>query len=335
MYAFGVTVVSAETWFGPLDRVRRAMLAMVARVGPSFVAKREPRVALYACMLLAVAFAATALAPMWLLLLGPIVLGVPHVVSDMRYLVARPRLHTRWPVWVFVGLPLVACFFGGGVRAGLVATCGALVVARGALLVRATGIAIAVALFALVSRAPDVADLAFAHLHNFVAVGLWWAWRRREGKLHLLPLALFAFGCALLLFGVAAPDIRALPYEIGVGLVPLEIATFGGRLVALYAFAQAMHYTVWLRLIPEEDRDRPTPRTWAASFRALRGDVGPWILGAAALGAIGFGVYAIVNLVAARDAYLNAAIFHGHLEIAACALLFVERRLPVRCSAPT
>ena len=330
MYAFGVSVVSAETWFAPLERVRRVVLATVARIAPAFVAQREPRVALYAAVLLVAAFAATSIAPLWLLLLGPIVLGVPHVVSDVRYLVARPRLHARWPVVVFVGVPLVGCFFGGGVRAGLVATCGALVVARGRAVVRALGVAIAVALFAVAWRIGDIADLAFAHLHNFVAVGLWWAWRRRDGKLHAIPLTLFAFGCALLLFGIAAPDIATMPYEVGTGMVPLEIATFGGRLVALYAFAQAMHYTVWLRLIPEEDRDRPTPRTWAASFRALRTDVGPWVLGAAALGALGFGVYALVNLVAARDAYLNAAIFHGHLEIAAGALLLVERRLPAR-----
>jgi hypothetical protein len=33
----------------------------------------------------------TALAPMWMLALGPIVLGVPHLLADLRYCVAGQR----------------------------------------------------------------------------------------------------------------------------------------------------------------------------------------------------------------------------------------------------
>lgn len=324
----------AESWLSPLERARRVTLSAVARVSPRLVAAREPRVALLASALVVVAFVATALAPVWLLLLGPILLGVPHVVADVRYLVTRPRLHARWPLWILVGAPLATCFFGGGVRAGLVATCGALLVARGAPLLRALAIAITASLFALATCAGPVADLAFAHLHNFVAIALWWAWRRRTRHLHALPLALFAVACALLVGGVVSPSLAALPPDIADGLaphdlVPIELTSLGGRLVALFAFAQAMHYSTWLRLVPEEDRLRKTPRTFASSLRALAADVGPWVLGAAALATVGFGVYALFDLVAAREAYLSAAIFHGHLELAAGALLLVERRLPL------
>src|SRR5580704_2483847 len=97
---------SAEALFVPLDRVRRAALQIAARAWRPLVVDRETRVAVVGTASVVAAFAATALAPVWLLLLGPIVLGVPHVVADVRYLVARPGLHRRRALWVLAGAPL-------------------------------------------------------------------------------------------------------------------------------------------------------------------------------------------------------------------------------------
>jgi hypothetical protein len=277
----------------------------------SRVPERELRVAVVATFVIAMALALTASAPLWLLLASPIVLGVPHVLGDVRYLVMRPALHKRWRLWALVFAPLVWCFFGGGVRAGLVAMCGALLAARGRVAIRAAGIACALVLLVLVMWVGRIADLAFAHAHNFIAVAIWWAWawRRRVTRMHWLPLAVFAIGCALLLAGFAEPRIAAYPYTAGAALVPLELATLGGRIVLLYAFAQAVHYAVWLCLVPEED---------------------PWLLAGGALASIALAAYAVVDVVLARETYLRLAIFHGHLELAAVALLFVEGRLPLR-----
>lgn len=38
---------------------------------------------------LAVALLLTGVAPLWLLLVGPLILGVPHIVADIRYLLLR------------------------------------------------------------------------------------------------------------------------------------------------------------------------------------------------------------------------------------------------------
>ena len=43
----------------------------------------------------AVALACTLAAPLSLLTLGPLCLGVPHLVADLRYLVVRQGLHRR------------------------------------------------------------------------------------------------------------------------------------------------------------------------------------------------------------------------------------------------
>jgi hypothetical protein len=86
---------------------------------------------------------------------------------------------------------------------------------------------------------------------------------------------------------------------------------------------------VWLRLVPEDDRRRATPRTFAASARALTADLGPWLLAAAGAGAVALAAWAVVDVVVAREVYLRGAVFHGYLEVAAAALLLVERRLPL------
>ena len=60
------------------------------------------RLALAATLTLAV------LAPRWTLALGPIVLGVPHLLADARYLVVRPGYHRRTSIFLAVLPPLAA-----------------------------------------------------------------------------------------------------------------------------------------------------------------------------------------------------------------------------------
>ncbi len=58
----------------------------------------------------------------------------------------------------------------------------------------------------------------------------------------------------------------------------------------------------------------------------LRRDLGPFILGAAALVAVGLLAFAFVSVRSAREAYLWSAFFHAPLEVAAAALFAVEGR---------
>ena len=48
-------------------------------------------------------------------------------------------------------------------------------------------------------------DLAFVHLHNFVAVAIWVLWRRHESRLHWIFTALFFGATAAIALGAAAP----------------------------------------------------------------------------------------------------------------------------------
>src|SRR6185369_3262576 len=70
---------------------------------------------------------------------------------------------------------------------------------------KAAGMMVVTALFLLAAAAGPVSDVYFGHLHNAVGVGLWWAWRRRETRLHWIPIALFLGGSALILAGATMP----------------------------------------------------------------------------------------------------------------------------------
>ncbi len=335
---------SVESLFRPLDAVRRAALKTLGPVARPFIRNRSLRVAAFGCTVVALSLLTTIAAPFWLLALGPILWGIPHLVSDLRYLVFRPGLHRQKRLWGPVGIPLVIAGTGFfPMYFGLLAALAAALLATGTAARKCLATLGLASLFAAVVAAGNLAQLVFAHLHNFIAVLLWWLWRPRVGWLTATVPLLF-LGCSILLFTglVAPPEISlgwapaALPFEgHAAAMAPGLESPWALRLVLLFAFAQAVHYGVWLRLIPEDDRPQKSPRTFAASFRALRVDMGGTILTVAALFAAGVAVWAVVDLARARNGYLRLALFHGYLELAAAAMLFVSGGALRKQSSPT
>jgi F0F1-type ATP synthase membrane subunit c/vacuolar-type H+-ATPase subunit K len=329
---------TVEAIFAPLDWVRTRTLRAAQPLSSRLAGNLELRVAVAGAVGITAAFIGALTVPMWMLALGPLVLGVPHVVADVRYLVVRRGLHRRWWIILFAGLPLLAAGLGFGIGWGILGAAGALAVARTSHLKRAIGLALVLPLAALAFYTSEWADLIFAHAHNFIAVILWWAWRRRKTKLHWIPLGIFFAATALILLGAADPALyregtwnepfaSITLHQISWGISAGAAGDLGLRLVVLFAFAQSVHYAVWLRLVPDEDRGRPTPRTFAATFRALRADLGLWLLAATILASLAVGAWALLTDVStARDGYLRMALFHGNLELIALALLFAEGR---------
>jgi hypothetical protein len=322
-----------------LDRARLAWLRALGPLAGPLMRSRELRVAVFGSLAIALTLALTALAPLWMLALGPIVLGVPHAAADVRYLVARPGLHRRPLFWVLVALPLAALAVTVDVRWGLVATVGAALAARALPFRRALVLALAALSVGLAVRDPLLAALVIAHAHNFVAIGIWLAWRRRSTWWHLVPLTLFGLGCVAILAGALDPIVSAAHgFEGAPGgaanalwthlrtLAPGFGDPWGPRLVLLFAFTQAVHYAIWIRLVPEENRARETPRTWRATLREWRLDSGALVIAVTALLALAVAVWALFDLVAAREGYLRGVIFHGYLELAVIAWLVAEGR---------
>ncbi len=327
----------ASSLLRPLDRLRWRALKLLGPLSRPLVRRRELRVALGGTLTVFVAFALTLAVPFWLLALGPVLWGVPHVVADIRYLIIRPGLHRRKVLCFAAGFPL------------LLAGCGVLPVYCGLIAVAMTAFfscgkwgkkwivfATVAFLWAGALTLGSAALIVFAHLHNFIAVILWWFWRPRMTVLYSVPPLLFLVASLVIFFGWVGPLVNGLnwiPSGLGLGyhlpnLAPGIADPFGVRLVLLFAFAQAVHYGVWLRLIPEDDRPQDTPRTFAASARALHADFGTIALITAIGTALFFAIWATVDLALSRETYLRMALFHGFLELAAAAFLFVEGYVP-------
>ena len=327
----------AELLVAPLDSARGALLRRVARLAPRIAVGRSERAAVLASVLVVAGLCAALLVPLWMVALAPLLWGVPHVLSDLRYLVARPGLHRRAALLPAAGL-VVAAGLGFGALGACLAAVTAALVARGAwgrrLAVAAVGAALAGGCVLLGRR---TSDALFLHAHNAIGVALYVAMRRPGSRATLLPLAL-AVAVALAL-GLGAFDgwlASAASITAPFGDVDFAYARWllapdvgpaaATRLVVLFAFAQAVHYAVWLRLVPEDARRSATPRSFRQSLRALRRDLGPFVLGASALVAVGLLAFAFVSVRSACEAYLWSAFFHAPLEVAAAALFAVEGR---------
>jgi len=351
----------AELLISPLDRARTACILWGSRVGVlrTVALKKERRVpalllghALFALVL-------ALLAPTFLLVAGPLLLGVPHLVSDVRQLVLRPTLPRLARPLLLGGSALLlgarvleeAGVRGmGRVELGLA---GALLLAAIGLALRDFGATRARALLAtLIALAlagaalawPREARLLLGHGHNVVALLLWAACYRR-GKASAVWVAVGVLGVAALL--VLSP-LAWLGFQHGAqqafGLHSLAAADTlapgvqGARLalgiVASFAFLQSVHYAVWLHAIPQDATRGDATLSFRMSWRTLGSDFGGWVL----LGIVGVVLLVplagIVAPVPTQSFYLSLASFHGYLELAAAALFFVRGRGPLDAVNP-
>lgn len=327
----GALLQRVEHALVPLDVLRRALYrALVPWLGP-WIRSRDVRVGLHAFSVIGGALLLALLVPWWLLALGPLLLGVPHLVADLRYLVAQPKLHERRGSWWIGGL-LVLTGITVDLRLGLLAGLLApLVLSRASLLRRLVVASPFAFLLGLGLFDPRPLLLGFAHLHNLVAVVLWLSLGlllHGGGGVRLPPALLFLGTGAALLFGafdtwlpaMSTPHWTAHVETLAPGM-PTETAA---RWVVTFAFAQAVHYGLWLRVVPEEARSRPAPRSWKASFRALEDELGSRLLLGSLVLCIGFALWGAIDLVTARNGYFHLAFFHGPLELVALGLLLCE-----------
>lgn len=322
-----------EAGLAPLDWLRVRWIRLFGRLGAHLAGHRDARVATNGVLAVVVGAVGVVAAPGWWLALTPLLLGVPHLVADLRYLVVRPGLLARPALVAGVGGPLIAFAGTGDLPWGLLAVAGASLAARGSVGRRAVGVGAGLVAAGVAWKLGWVASLAMAHLHNLVALALWWAWRDRRGALHAVPVVAFAGVAGLLATGLVDPLAQASsawlpPPEPGALAfltrgIPDSLAL---RSLLLFGFAQSVHYTVWIRMVPDEDRPREAARTVRRQARELVGDLGVAGAAVAALVAVALIAGAFVDLGGARDGYLRLARFHGAMELAIAALWAVEGR---------
>ena len=326
--------------FAPLDLVRRAMYRSLVPWLGAWIRDRDVRIGIHGVSVVIGAFALALVAPLWLLALGPVILGVPHLLADVRYLVVRPGLHRRRAA-LPIGLLLALCTVLVDLRWGLLAVALAPLLATGSWRRKLLVTLPFLALFAAAMLSLRETQLALAHVHNLVAVALWVVLGTAlhppsvgGSRARWVTVIPFVVGGAAILMGAAdgwigpalGPTITEHMRSLAPGLDP----TWAVRWVVLFAYAQAVHYGLWLRVMPEVGRTRPAPRSWSASLRALRNDFGDRTLALFVLLTVGVAVWGVFDLVAARTGYLRLALFHGPLELALLGVVAVEGRSVLR-----
>lgn len=325
----------------PLDALRRAALRPLGPWLGRWFRDRGLRVALSGALSVSVALALTAAAPLWLLALGPLALGVPHLAADARYLVARQALHRRAAVVALVLAPALAATWRPDLAWVFAPALGAALCARAPLPRRALVALAAAWLYVAARHHPRLAWIVIAHGHNAVALGVWWWWSRPPRGPRALVVAAAALGLAAIFAGGLDP-VALRPFATRPPAVGLDVGTLADTLspvdpsrdaraalrwVLAFAFGQAVHYATWLRLVPDEDRARAAPRTFVGSAAALTRDLGVAATALTAVAALGLVAWALRDLAAARDAYLRLAAGHGGVELGALSLLACERSL--------
>lgn len=334
-----------------LDALRRQLWWLVVRlVGPRFIADRSARLSLLASFAIVTALLLATLVPLWLLLLGPLFLGVPHLMADVRYLIVRPpqRLarHARWAILLpLAGMTLLRgqLLLGGPslpgweMACGAAALLGAVVTAYPAGWSRRIALGAIAPLCTLVVAYPLWTTIFLGHAHNLIAFALWLAWSRQDDprRRYLGVAALYAAAVGLLASGWLEPlgalvgaatapstglSFTSLAWQLAPGLDP-QTAT---RLVVIFAFAQSVHYSVWLRLMPASSTfcPRPAPTTFRANVTGLEADFGAWGWRLAVLLSLALPAgMALAHPATLRATYLTLALFHGWLELAVVAHL--------------
>ncbi len=350
---------SVEAWLRPLDRARTALFVRALGLAPLRPLLLEKRRRIPSLLLLhaSAAFVLAVFAPTLLLMLGPLLLGVPHIVSDLRYLALRPEWDAPRRRWLAGGAllllgPRLAVVGGSPALLSYELPLAALWVAGSSFLGasrladrRALAVLVAAALLGVVGyRAPSASRLVMAHAHNLIAIALWAlafssARRRALGVLGALviaaslllasPLAWFGFehgisrSFGLHAFAAAdqlAPFVSSTPLALGI--------------VASFAFLQSVHYAVWLHAVPQEATRSQGTLSFRMSFRGLRTDLGPWGLALAALLVLAVPLCGLLAPLRTQALYLSLASFHGYLELAALALWWTKREPALAHAAP-
>lgn len=274
-------------------------------------------------VVLLVAVALTLASPLTVLLWSPLLLGVPHVLGDVRLLITSPvvpvhvRAHLAMaaPLAGLVGSRAVGLMDGvdrtaAEVLLGVLAIVAGLATGPGTLVRRAL-VGLAAGLLALFAwLAPSTLALGFGHAHNLVGLSalVWWT-RGSRWSWALLGSSLAA--AAVILSGAVDPWLAGLASGAvvsGLGADGLRSSLAPGlsdavavRVVGAYALLQLMHYAVWVVFAPP-----------IAGPLQLR----PWMIGLLALACLALPVAAWSAPASVRASYLALVLFHGWLELA-------------------
>jgi hypothetical protein len=296
-----------------------------------------------------IAFALSIFHPVLLFVLAPVVLGVVHVAADVRYLVLRRRLARSWRrvvvafCAVFVLLAILSLFgwvpWSERTQFGLVGVWAMTGVAMGFSRSRAwwraaAGSMLVVTVSTIALCWPHAFRIAYLHGHNLIALAVWPLFFRHPMKLLRLLGVLVVLVAGLLVTGVTHRVSLESPGSRQFGLHVLELSDWVAPalradvaigVTSAFVFLQAIHYSIWLSVVPQAAMPGQGTLSFRQSARSLCADFGhggvKLLIGCIAA----ILLLATVSVTHASTTYMTLATFHGHLELVLLLYFWVAR----------
>jgi hypothetical protein len=340
----------------PLDRVRIAMLRVTMKSEwlRQIYCNRAYRLGMNYLFLFTIYLWLSLQWSMALLVLGPLILGYPHLIASYRFLQkSSAGLNLRWNsalvIRIFLILTAISLFIRFGVSEieGMpqvpygtweillslfaVGIVGLKIGSLRHVLIAAMTLAMVGGILKLAWWNP-LAFVGFALIfHNWVAFGHWiFAAKDNQNRVvAVLATLLFAWIHVYIFAGyldslISFPDFKFLSTQ------SLEVKSFEvkgwalaswsnetkmwDRAIVVYAFGLSMHYFIWLRAIPQCLDKKSVPNSFRRSLELLRQDCGPTVTTFLFAGAIAALGMWFFTPYAGRI-YFGIAMLHGWLEL--------------------
>jgi hypothetical protein len=327
--------------------LRKIFLSRALRLGALFLAA------------MTIALTTSVLAPLWVLILGPVIYGTPHLLSSLRYVhrsledskakrqntlvffssvfacVSLLRIFSDFNLLPYqslsssqntveivsyvISLFLCTLYFG---RSAAHVICAVLL---GAVFVWAAW------------RLPLWMTGLLVLSHNFIAFIYWISATktRPERAVAVGALLLFAFVNYLIFRGSFDFVYRVFQPAAEISWAELDYSQIGKMIlpwsssyvlwfhaVVAYAFGQSLHYFIWMKAIPDQQHTRQVPTSFKQSLSLLKRDFsGRHFLFLISLVVGSLVVWTFFRVPEARIVYFALAAYHGYLEIAGLAFL--------------
>jgi hypothetical protein len=288
--------------------------------------------------------------PLWVLLLGPILWGVPHIISSLRYS-TRSFNHQQknklvifqFTVWLLVFLyRLCIDLFHLNIFLSEIPFLFEWICLLSSfafqfyLTPKLNGtflfsvVCFALLLFATIYF-PIQTALTLLISHNFIPLFTWYKSCQNQRDLNTFFIAGFCFVLLSVLIYFGLFDFNPQPTLAFLNWNLTDI--FSGfdetlllRLVSLYAFSQSIHYFIWLKVIPENYQSQEYPPSFRWSFKKLNSDFGTtsvyFLMGLVLLGLL---YWVFFEFQTARLIYFSIAAYHGFMELSTLPFLKSNR----------
>jgi hypothetical protein len=328
-----------------LDTARTWLLRRTSPISRIVIRNRDLRVVITAAAICSLSLCGVTFAVGFSLLLGPIVFGMPHLFAEARYLFFQRGCRQSALLCGVLALQILSVVTSHGIQTLGVACFVAILSTCDREKAHVWWMLLFAALVQLVClTAPAKSRFVLLHAHNCVPILVWLFWRRRSTATSIAVPMIFGVAATLILAGGLDGFPLHTPLRDEVfSLSKIADAVGGGapgawrrRWLFFFGFSQAVHYSIWLRLIPEEARARETPRSFAASWAACTVDFGRPTAVFMVVATLGVPMLALAfGAVRVRSLYVTLSEFHATLEAVLISVLWTRRAWWSKQSAST